>query len=248
MADFQLNLRRRELYVNDEGNHDWRDVVKRQTIAAERVGLILCDVWSYHYCAGALNRLGPMVPRMNQTLCAARDKGAVIIHAPSNLMQMYADNPARQRAVAIERAPLPPFADHDDPPPPVPYGEGNECDTPNCPVEKKYGTQHPGIEIHGDHDYILEEGELAYSVARKHNLERVIILGVHTNYCILHRQFGIKNMVRWGIPMALMRDLTDTMYNPATRPYVGHDEGTQLVIRYIESFWCPSLLSDDVAG
>ena len=248
MANLNLNLRRRELYVNDEGNHDWRDVVETQSVAADRVGLILCDLWSYHYCTGAAKRLDAMIPKMNDVVCAARDKGAVIMHAPSNLMEMYADNPARQRAVAIERAPLPPMADHDDPPSPVPYGEGNECDTPDCPIEKKYGTQHPGMHIDADRDYILEEGDIAYSVAQKHKLERVIMLGVHTNYCCLHRQFGIKNMVRWGVPIALMRDLTDAIYNPATRPYVSQAEGTQLVIRYIESFWCSSLLSDDVAG
>ena len=41
-----------------------------------------------------------------------------------------------------------------------------------------------------------------------------------------------------------VRDLTDAMYNPARSPYVDHDEGTQLVIGYIEKFWCPTVTSD----
>jgi hypothetical protein len=27
---------------------------------------------------------------------------------------------------------------------------------------------------------------------------------------------------------------------------VSHDEGTRLVVEFIESFWCPSLVSDDL--
>ena len=65
-------------------------------------------------------------------------------------------------------------------------------------------------------------------------------MGVHTNMCILNRSFAIKQMVRWGVEIALIRDLTDAMYNPAFSPYVSHDEGTQLVISYIEKFWCPT--------
>ena len=38
---------------------------------------------------------------------------------------------------------------------------------------------------------------------------------MHTNMCILDRTFSIKQMVRWGVDIALVRDLTDAMYNPA---------------------------------
>ena len=77
-------------------------------------------------------------------------------------------------------------------------------------------------------------------------IKHLIIMGVHTNCCILHRTFGIKQMVKWGVPVYLVRDLTDGIYSPQTPPYVSHDEGTQLVIGYIEKFWCPTLVSDDL--
>ena len=76
----------------------------------------------------------------------------------------------------------------------------------------------------------------------------MLIFGVHTNMCVLHRTFGIKQMVKWGIDPILIRDLTDTMYNPAMRPYVSHETGTDLVIGYIEKFWCPSVSSSDLLG
>jgi hypothetical protein len=69
---------------------------------------------------------------------------------------------------------------------------------------------------------------------------------VHTNMCILNRTFSIKQLVRWGIDVALIRDLTDTMYNPARPPYVSHDAGTRLVVEYIEKHWCPTVESAEV--
>jgi hypothetical protein len=77
-------------------------------------------------------------------------------------------------------------------------------------------------------------------------IDRLLILGVHTNMCVLHRSFAIKQMSRWGMRMALLRDLTDTMYSPARPPCVSHDEGTRLVVEYAEKFWCPSLESIDL--
>ncbi len=81
---------------------------------------------------------------------------------------------------------------------------------------------------------------------QQQGITQVLILGVHTNMCVLRRSFAIKQMVRWGVDIALVRDLTDTMYNPAMRPYVAHDEGTALVIGYIERFWCPTTTSADL--
>ena len=64
--------------------------------------------------------------------------------------------------------------------------------------------------------------------------------------CVLGRSFAIKQMVRWGMAVALIGDLTDAMYNPASPPYVSHAEGTRLVVEYIEKFWCPTILSGDI--
>lgn len=61
--------------------------------------------------------------------------------------------------------------------------------------------------------------------------------------CVLGRSFGIRQMTQWGVNCFLVRDLTDTMYNPAPPPKVSHDEGTERVVQHIEKYWCPSLLS-----
>jgi hypothetical protein len=74
----------------------------------------------------------------------------------------------------------------------------------------------------------------------------VILLFLHVNMCILNRSFGIRQMTRWGVPCILVRDLTDAMYNPKSKPYVSHAAGTPLVIEYIEKYWAPSMTSGDL--
>jgi hypothetical protein len=73
-------------------------------------------------------------------------------------------------------------------------------------------------------------------------------MGVHTNMCILKRSFAIKQMTKWGIHCVLVRDLTDSMYNPNDRPRVNHDQGTELVIEHIEKYWAPTVLSSELAA
>ena len=55
-------------------------------------------------------------------------------------------------------------------------------------------------------------------------------------------------MVALGKNVALMRDMTDTMYNPRRPPGVGHFEGTDLVIEHVEKYWCPTFTSADLTG
>ena len=55
-------------------------------------------------------------------------------------------------------------------------------------------------------------------------------------------------MVSLGRNVALIRDLTDTMYNPERPPGVSHFEGTDLVIAHVEKYWCPTFTSSDITG
>jgi len=53
-------------------------------------------------------------------------------------------------------------------------------------------------------------------------------------------------MTKWGVDCRLVRDMTDAMYDPRDRPQVSHEQGTQLVIEYIERYWCPSTTSEEI--
>ena len=131
-----------------------------------------------------------------------------------------------------------------DPPLPIDDSDGGS-DTGETPWHKAWTRQHPAIEMRDD-DAISDNGAEVYSFLRHTGVEQVVIMGVHTNMCVLHRSFGIKQMVRWGVSIVLARDLTDTMYNPEMRPYVSHDEGTRLVVEFTEKLWCPTVLSEDL--
>src|SRR5262249_13061452 len=76
----------------------------------------------------------------------------------------------------------------------------------------------------------------------------VIVVGVHTNMCVLGRPFGLRQLAQNGKSVVLMRDMTDTMYNPARRPFVPHFHGTDLIVEHIEKFVCPTVTSDQLLG
>src|SRR4029079_12863350 len=59
--------------------------------------IIVCDMWNDHRCQIAAQRVGVLARQMNPVLTAARDRGVMIIHAPSETMEVYAGTPYRAR-------------------------------------------------------------------------------------------------------------------------------------------------------
>jgi len=240
-----LHLRTQTLIQDGNGHTCWQVVEHEKNIRAKKTALLLCDVWDAHWSRGASERVEAMVPRLNEVIRAARDRGVQIIHAPSDTLAFYQDHPARQRIQAVPPITPPTEIEHDDPPLPIDDTDGGS-DTGETPWHKAWSRQHPGIEIDPQVDVISDQGQEIYAFLQHRSIAHLLIAGVHTNMCILNRSFGIKQMVHWGVDVALVRDLTDTMYNPARSPYVSHEQGTQLVIEYIEKFWCPTLHSQDL--
>jgi type 1 glutamine amidotransferase len=66
--------------------------------------------------------------------------------------------------------------------------------------------------------------------------------------CVCGRPFGLRQLSNNGRKVILLRDLTDTMYNPAKPPMVSHYRGTELMIAHIEQRICPTALSSEVFG
>jgi nicotinamidase-related amidase len=243
----KLNLRCQELISDERGYAAWQVQSSLHTVPAAKTVILICDMWDNHWSRGAADRVSAMAPRMNQVLHTARERGVQIIHAPSETMAFYADRPARRRMGDLPPIALPELADHPDPPVPVDDSDGGS-DTGETSWFKAWTRQHRAIEIDEERDGVSDDGAEVYRFIRHRNIEQVLIMGVHTNMCVLRRPFAIKAMVRRGIPVALVRDLTDALYNPAKSPYVSHAEGTRLVVEYIEKFWCPSITSADLTG
>lgn len=243
--DFQLRLRSQRLDANEQGWSTWREEIVEERVAADRTAILICDMWDNHWSRGAAERVETMAPQMDRIIAAARRRGAHIIHAPSETMAFYAEHPARQRILGLPPVTPPPDREPPDPPLPIDDSDGGS-DTGETEMHRAWSRQHPALTIDPARDVISDSGPEVYSFLHHQGIEQILILGVHTNMCVLRRSFAIKQMVRWGQAIALVRDMTDTMYNPARSPYVSHDEGTALVVGYIERFWCPSVHSREI--
>jgi nicotinamidase-related amidase len=219
-------------------------------------GIIICDMWDTHTCSGAARRVVEMAPKLNAFIEAARKQGALIVHAPSDVIKFYEGTPERQRAkdAPAVKASIPFKWNRLDPTRegPLPIDDSDWCDcTPKCPIEaiaKKgwpWKRQIETIRIDGA-DAVSADGQEIYNLFEQRGIKNVIVTGVHTNMCVLGRSFGIRQMVMVGKNVVLARDLTDGLYDPRKPPFVSHDEGVALLIRHIERYWCPSIPSSDL--
>ena len=214
--------------------------------------IIICDMWDNHYCQNAAKRVTAMAPRMNEVVKAARELGVTIIHAPSGTMDVYAGTPQRARLMNAPKV---------TPPVPIlkscPLDPGKEkalpvddatqpCDDETVgPAVRRFDRQHDLLEIAAQ-DGISDSGEETYNYFRQQKIQNVVLMGVHTNMCVLGRSFGIRQQVRLAFNVVLARDLTDAMYDPRQRPFVSHERGTELIVEHIERHWCPSVRSEDL--
>lgn len=218
---------------------------------ARKTALIVCDMWDKHWCSSATRRVGEMAPRMNEVLKAARSRGALVIHCPSGTMDFYKDTPqrklAQQAPPVAPKVPLKGWCNLDpvhEEPLPIDDSDGG-CPEPDK-SQRAWTRQIAALEIMPG-DAITDSAE-AYYLMRQRGIENVIVMGVHTNMCVLGRPFGIRQLVRQGLNVVLMRDMTDSMYNPKMPPKVSHVRGTELVVEHIEKYWCPTVTSSDLVG
>jgi nicotinamidase-related amidase len=240
-ADLTIDLRSRVQPF--KGTDEWQEVRVQQRLATEKTAVIICDMWDKHWCRGATERVGGLVERMEPFVEAARKRGIQIIHAPSETMAFYNDAPQRKLMLAIAKVEPPAALNLIDPPLPIDDKKGG-CDTQDQ-FYKAWTREHPALRIDPS-DVISDNGSEIYSFLRERGIHTLLVMGVHTNMCILNRTFAIKRMTALGIRCILVRDLTDAMYNPQDAPYVSHSAGTQLVIDYIEKFWCPTTTSGEL--
>ena len=240
-ADLTVNLRLRvEAF---KGSGEWRAVSLQQSLPVEKTAVLICDMWDKHWCRGATVRVNGLVAHMEPFLESARKLGVQIIHAPSETMAFYQDAPQRKRILALAKIDPPPPLSLFDPPLPIDDKRGG-CDTPDQ-FYKAWTREHPGLRIDAS-DVISDDGAEIYSFLRERDIRTLLVMGVHANMCILNRTFAIKRMTALSIHCILVRDLTDAMYNPEDPPHVSHDAGTQLMIEYIEKYWCPTTTSADL--
>jgi nicotinamidase-related amidase len=263
----QWTLRSRVETSKDSGRYNIE--ARAEEWETAKTAIIVCDVWDLHHCLNAVRRVEEFAPRLEKVLREARRRGVTIIHAPSDCMDAYKSHPARLHALAVPRAkdmPKDIAAGCNRLPAeergryPIDQSDGGEDDdpaehqawadklknmgrNPRAPWKKESDL----LTIEAQ-DYISDKGQEVWSILQHRGIDNVILAGVHTNMCVLGRPFGLRQMARNGKHVVLMRDMTDTMYNPQRWPNVSHFAGTALIVEHIEKYVCPTITSDQLIG
>lgn len=234
---------------------------RKATWDPKRTAVIICDMWDDHWCQSAARRVGELAGPMNGVIGKARAQGVFVIHAPSSVVNFYKDTPQRKRAQTAKFAKAPvelssaerwgtawcwPDKDREHA---LPIDDSDMgCDCPaKCTIREAWTRQISTIEI-AEGDAITDSGQETVNLLAERGIENVILMGVHLNMCVLGRPFAIRQMVKVGKNVVLMRDMTDTMYDPRMSPKVSHFEGTDLVVAHVERFWCPTITSTALTG
>jgi nicotinamidase-related amidase len=248
-----LALHARTRVETKPGSGRFNAVTRPLAWDASRTAIVVCDMWNVHWCQGATRRVAEMAPRMNEVLVAARNRGVLIIHCPSNTLKFYEGTEQRERArratpvatkvplrkscnLDVKREGRLPIDDSDG---------GCDCDPP-CKQSSPWTREIETLKIEPP-DAITDSAEAVY-LMKQRGIENVIVMGVHTNMCVLGRPFAIRQLVDQGFHVVLMRDMTDTMYSSRRPPFVSHFTGTDLVVEHIEKHWCPTITSVDFLG
>lgn len=266
--DLKLELQYQQETSDDSGR--FHRLQRSENWNPQQTAIIVCDVWDYHHCLNAVKRLEEFAPRLDNLLKTARSQGVTIIHAPSDCMPAYKGHPARVRAMQVPQKGAVPdgieswcskIPSEERAVYPLDQSDGGEDDDPteHAAWAKKlkslgrnpalpWKSQSPLITIDGERDFISDKGDEVWRILESRGIKNVILTGVHTNMCVLGRPFGLRQLAKNGKNVVLVRDMTDTMYNPKRWPYVSHFTGNDLIFSHIEKFICPTITSDQILG
>jgi nicotinamidase-related amidase len=198
--------------------HGGWDVVTNPTIVAHeffvqeqfnQMAIIVVDVWDTHWCKTAAMRVERLlIPPLNRALRQARNRGMLIIHAPTDVVRFMEQSgnidvdQMRQRAKQFAKTlklsgPEPPdFCGAQCPPAiarnesrrvlPRPFGCMCTADA-RYRCEEQYGWSniHPLVDVDATRDVLVADDlEELISVLDGSGIKRVIYAGVHLNLCI----------------------------------------------------------------
>jgi len=173
---------------------------------------VVIDMWDRHWCKTYTERVGNLVPRMNDTLAAARKLGIQVVFAPSDTTDFYKDYPQRKAMQAVPQHPAPKTIGFQAPRPPGPT-DHCECgrDEP-CGKGRAWSRQHPELKIEeGDLIGDCNNGGELLSLCREREIDTLLYMGVASNMCVQYRSFGIRNIKNHGLRVIVVRDLVEAI-------------------------------------
>lgn len=228
-----------ELHLRSADAKTGAVAIKTERIDPAKCGVVIVDMWNYHWCLTAGERVRAMTPRMNRALEGARKLGMKVIWAPTDVADLYLGKPQRERAMAAEDKPIARVRS-------LPWhgtlGGGCVCG-PGISCETIWGWDgmHPDLVV-ADQDYIVgADADGMYALCMKLGVSHLIYMGVHTNMCVLGKGPAIKNMYDAGFACVLARDLTDALTHYDPRTGFTPDDGTARVVSDLAQSDVPSI-------
>jgi hypothetical protein len=227
----ELTLQRRDPKTGDI-------VLTKEEIDPRKVGIVVVDMWNFHWCKTSAARVTALVPRMSHALEAAHSMGMTIFWCPSDVADNYAGTIQYQAAVSAPRHTPPPMKDLVCPP--APDGGGCTCGGERCLGNYGWDAMNPDLHMHED-DFMPNDVETLYSLCVEHGITYLIYFGVHTQICLLGKSIGLKNMTQLGFHCILARDLTDAhgLYDPEKG--ITPDQFTSNVVAHFEKYLAPTI-------
>jgi nicotinamidase-related amidase len=194
----------------------------------KKTAIIVVDMWNFHWCMTAAERVSAMVPRMNAVLGVARNQGMQVIWNPSDVVTTYSGSPQYEKAVGVQLRQTPKVRD--------PLSAKFTAKVGGCMCgagivcKGNYGwdSMNPDLVIK-ENDLISSSTDEIYSLLSERGITNIIYMGVHTNMCVFGKPGALSSMTQAGFNCYLARDLNDafTHYDPA-KGYTPDDGTTEI--------------------
>lgn len=212
--------------------------VTPEKVQLDKVGVVVVDMWNYHWCKTSTMRVAAMVPRMNRSLEALRDMGAQVFLCPSDVADNYVGWPMKEAVDAVPRHAVPKIKELTCPA--APDGGGCTCSGPRCTDNWGWDAMHPDLVI-GPGDLMPNDQQALYSICKEKGITHLVYMGVHTQVCLLGKSIGLLNMTNAGLQCILCRDLTDAHGHYLPEQGITPDDFTAKVVRHFEQYLSPTV-------
>ena len=216
---------------------EWKETTTSFNLAPKDTAIVICDMWDKHWCPSASRRCGEMAVKMADVVNVARKKGILIIHAPSDTMSSTRTRrPASDcRTSRRSRCPSRWIC-------PIRSVPSTTATVGATTIRQIVQGVEPATRGHshrrGTRRHLRQRPrDLQLSERERHRH--------HPDHGSPHQHVRAASVVRdqtddaGGHAPHPRADLTDSMYNPKSKPMVTHDEGTQRIVQFIENTGVP---------
>ena len=114
-----MNLTVRRQHKSRAGRYGWNIVDSLESINPARTALVIVDMWERYWCPSDAQAQVALAALINLTATKARERGILVVHAPSDTLPFYNQSQARKWVEMLPKAPLPHMANRTLPPYPL---------------------------------------------------------------------------------------------------------------------------------